>query len=116
MNKNEHSNKSLNNDWDEKGWYGIIEECDEGKLIERENYYINSTSNTHNTWVYVEMSKEMIDILKYKILDKIVLGENGCWDYTGYIDKAGYGHTNDKNINISLSYSSERNVYYCDKN
>lgn len=91
LNKSEHYNKSLNNDWDEKGWYGILEECDEQKLIERENYYINNTSNTHNTWVYIEISKEMIDILKCKILDKIVLGKNGCWNYTGYIDKAGYG-------------------------
>ena len=55
----------------------------------------------------------MIDILKYKILDKIVLGENGCWDYTGYIDKAGYGQISTyKNKNNNKRLTSTHRIMY----
>lgn len=92
LNKNKHGNKSLQNSWNEKaGWYGIIEECKEEDLIDREHYYIKHIANLHNCWSFNNFDKDTIDKLKCKIIEKITIDENNCWNYNGKIGKTGYG-------------------------
>lgn len=103
LNNNKHGNKSLQFSWNKNAWFGVIEECDEKDLIDRENYYIKYTSNLHNTWVYQELKDYDIDIVASRILKKIIINENQCWEFTGRCHKSGYGE-------ISLP-KSDRVVY-----
>lgn len=110
LNNNNHWNKSLQASWSGKTYYGIIEECDEQDLIDRENYYIKNTTNIHNTWLYKSITEDQIDYFKEKILNKIKITNSGCWEYTGSIDKAGYGQLSV--LKCSKKIAAHRLMYF----
>lgn len=102
LNTKSYENKSLGKSWNANSWYGIIEECDESKLLERENYYIKLIDNAyiHNTWLYRVLSKDQIMFLKDKILKRINITQNNCWEYIGVLDIDGYGQISSKEYMI----------------
>lgn len=110
-----HFNKSLQDSWDADSWFGLIEECSDDKLLEREAYFIKHTANLHNSWNIKEIDRETLKYFVDRINKKINITADGCWEYVGKVNKSGYGEVHlKKNLNRkkSINTYTHRVMYF----
>ena len=78
LNKGTHKNKSLQKSWNINFKINLLEECDEQTLLEKENYYLETTENLHNTWSFVSLTDNILEKLVKKINLKYKINKDNC--------------------------------------
>ena len=94
LNKNRHYNKKLQKDWNNKEFvFHLLEECTEEELLKRETVILKKLNPAilYNTWCAAPPpKKEDLERVKQRILNNVVVKEDGCWESTKNMSMDGY--------------------------
>jgi group I intron endonuclease len=114
---NKHENSDLQHDFNMYGEncfvYQIIEEIEENKILEREDFWIKQTPNCYNKTKIISSKIELTEKEQERFWKWVdIKGKDDCWNWIGAKDKDGYGRIGYYKTKKKKMYRSNRLAYY----
>lgn len=91
---------------------GILERCKEEDLLNRESFWLNEIKNKYNNKkISIKIELQEKDIKRFwSYVNK--LGENDCWEWTGYKPDRGYGKMTVRKDGQKNCFNTHRISYF----